>query len=206
MKVITRETVKAYLGITADTYDDQIDRQIPIIDAKVKRICGNNFNLQLTVKLISGSKYVQLFGCGIESRKYWNNWPTAELKQLMEDLPVGSMLEGSGVPSGAYIAEAYYNGISEDNKNIPTFEMNEAATASDSTAYIYAGINTAYQSVIAKGIWWLIGQTSTKINDTSWTSKGVGPLSVTKGNVAEKIDGRSGMPAWFVQALPRFMR
>lgn len=207
MRVIDRDTVKAYLGLTGDsTYDTQIDAQLPIIDAKVKRICGNNFNLQLTVKLTSGSKLVEVYGCGIENHKYWTSWPSAALEELLNDIPTGTMLEGDNVPSGAYIDEVYYSGVSQGGLNIPTFEMSAEATASDSTAYIYAGINTAYQSVIAKGVWWLIGQTSTKINDTSWTSKKVGPLSVSKGTGAEKIDGRSGMPAWFVQGLPRYMR
>ncbi len=115
------------------------------------------------------------------------------------------MLEGDAVPTGAYIDEVYYNGISNDDRDIPTLVMSEASTLSGDY-YFYAGANIAIQRTAAKGIWWAIGQVSTTINDTAWKSRNVGPLSVTKSDLDSKIDGKSGMPAWFVKALPRYHR
>jgi len=65
-------------------------------------------------------------------------------------------------------------------------------------------MNIAHHPVIAKGVWYLIGQTSMTIDKTDWISRNVGPLSVTKSQSAAKLEGRGGMPAWFNQQLPRW--
>jgi hypothetical protein len=206
MKVIDLATTKALLGITDTTYDTQITAQIPIIDAKVKQICHNNFNLMLFCKIHNGSNIVELYDIGYNNntcKQYRHTWPTPELEQLMQDLPVGTLLDGDDIPDGSYIDEVYYNGVGNNGLVIPSFQLNENATTS-SSVYIYAGINKAYQNTIAKGIWYLIGQTSTAINDTAWKSRNVGPLSITKSDMDAKLDGKSGMPAWFVKSLPRY--
>lgn len=207
MKVITLETVKSLLGLADTTYDTQIESQIPLIDAAVKQICRNNFNLQIYCGFISGSSSVEVYSTEPESKRRHccksYRLPSAALEQLLLDIPTGTMLEGAPVPSGAYIEDVFYSGDSQDSAYVPSFTMSANATATEDT-YIYAGMNIAQQRTIAKGIWWAIGQVSTGINATDWKSRNVGPLSVTRSDMDAKIDGKSGMPAWFVKAMPRY--
>lgn len=210
MKVITLTTVKTLLGLSDTTYDAQITAQIPLIDAAVKQICRNNFSLQIFCGFTYGSKTVKVFSTEARERTQrveYNSdsfrWPSAELEQLLIDIPTGTMLEGSLVPSGAYIEDVFYSGDSHDSVYVPSFTMSAEATATED-AYIYAGMNIAQQRTIAKGVWWAIGQVSTGIQATDWKSRNVGPLHVTRSDMDAKIDGKSGMPAWFVKAMPRY--
>ena len=203
MTVISLAQTKLFLGLSDTTYDAQITAMLPIIDAKVKQICRNNFETQLLCKTVNGSATVGLYGVVDQSRAY-NVWPTPEMAMLMKDLPTGTTISGDGIPDDSYIAGVEYSGVSHDSVYLPSFSLNANATASDDDVYLKAGINTAYWPVIAKGIWWLISQTSTTITDDTWISKSFGPVSVTKGG-SEKLDGKSGMPLWFVRSLQRYM-
>lgn len=190
MKVIDLATTKALLGLTDTTYDTQITAQIPIIDAKVKQICRHNFNTLLSVEMVDGSLYVKL----LDSASEW----------MDNELMTGTMLEGAGITTGTYVDEVYKDGYNIDTIGAPYFQLSVVATEDASLAYIYAGINKAYQSIIAKGIWWLIDNTSTNIVATDWTSRSGATLSVSRSEADNKIDGKSGMPAWFVKGLPRY--
>ena len=189
--IITLSQVKTYLGFTDSTHDSQISAMIPIIDAKVKQICRNNFSKPIYVKTVSGSDSVGIYIVERDS--------SDELYELMS----GTMLSGAGIPEGAYIKETYYT--YEDSYITPTFTMSANATQTRE-GYIYAGMNQAYLPTIAKGLWWLVEQNGTAFNDTAWSSRSVGPVSVTRSEADNAIDGKSGMPAWFVKALPRFHR
>lgn len=205
MKVITRDRVKVLLGIADSSYDIQIDAQIPMVDAAVKQICRNNFNLQIYGEFVAGSDIVELYSIGYDGwgKSKCKTWPTLELEHLLREIPPGTMLEGDPVASDAYISEVYYSGVSQTSLVIPSMQMNDNATASGDY-YIYAGMNIAQQRTVAKGIWWAIGQVSTGIQSTDWKSRNVGPLSITRSEIDSKIDGKSGMPAWFVKAMPRY--
>ena len=198
MRVITLAKAKEYLGISDTTYDAQITSYLPVIDAKVKDICRNNFNLQLNVGLTDTETTVVFSGI-------YNQPTPPELKQLTNDLPVGTLLEGTGIATDTYISEVYYNGPEQDGSTPPYFELSTAATA-DNSGVIYAGINIAYQPLIAKGIWWLISQMSTDICANDWISRSDGGMSVSRSAEDSKLDGKSGMPAWFVKGLPRWHR
>lgn len=200
MKVIDLSTCKTLLGITDTSKDSQISAQIDIIDAKVKQICKNNFNLQAYGKFTAGSKVVYLYAVG---RGCNRTWSPALIDSMVRDMPIGTMVEGDPITAVGRIDETYYTGYAETDKNVPYFTLNEEATETGEF-YFYAGINYAYQSVIAKGVMWLINQTNQYVNDTAWKSKSSGPLSVTRSDADNKIEGRSGMPAWFVKGLPRY--
>lgn len=187
MTIITLATVKAQLGITVGTYDSEISTQIPIIDAKVKQICNDSFNRQMSIDTISGSPYAELL---LDS-------------DLVKDITVGTLLSGDSIPDTS-VLEVYYDHSAEFGGitySAPFVKMADNATASGTVMQTYYGWNHAYDSVIAKGIWYLISQTSTSISDDTWTSKRYGPVSVTRGG---KIDMASGMPMWFIKALPRY--
>ena len=185
--IITLAQVKAQLGLTDTTYDTQISAKIPIIDAKVKAICQNEFNQQFYATTKTGSNLI-----------------TGLITQPIKDLSTGQIITGDGIPDGAYITDIY-KGYSTTELSTPSIRLSEAATAT-ATVYIYAGFNIAYHDVVSKGIWWMIDGTSTKINDTAFKSRSVGPLSISRSDKDNKIDGKSGMPAWFVKALPRWHR
>jgi len=197
MQVITLAKTKEYLGLGDTTYDAQITALLPVIDAKVKEICKNNFNLQVSATVTNTETAVALI-----DNYYGMSRP--DIIQLSKDLPTGTLLEGTGIPADAYISEIYYNGITSGDYEPPAFTLSEAAD--DDSSIIYAGINIAYQSVIAKGLWWLIGQTSTTICAHDWISKSEGGMSVSRSEADNKIDGKSGMPAGFVKSLPRWHR
>lgn len=110
-----------------------------------------------------------------------------------EGLPVGTLLLGESIPEGASVYENY-SGESVD--------MDENATETGHY-YFYAGINISNQPIIAKGLMWLANNTNTSLPEL-WESKTVAPLSVKKGNSSEKINGKYGMPDWFIKALPRY--
>ena len=185
--IITLAQVKENLGLIDTTYDAQITAKLPIIDAKVKLICRNNFNKQFYVATKTGS-----------------NLLTGLITQQTTDLLVGSLITGDGIPDGAYITDIY-KGYSTAEISTPSIRISEAATAT-ATVYAYQGFNIAYHDTVSKGVWWMINRTNTKINDTAFKSRSVGPLSITRSDKDNKIDGLSGMPAWFVKALPRWHR
>lgn len=192
MKVIDRDTVKFYLDIGDDSLDAAIDAQLPIIDSKVKQICRHSFNTQMQVAFETGNLYVQLLD-------YAADWTDSEFM-------AGTLLEGEGLEVGSYIDEVYPDGYNDTNIGIAYIRLSEVPIATKNVGYIFAGINKAYQQTIAKGVQWLIEQTGTKIPQNTWTSKSGAGLSVSRSAADEKIDGKSGMPAWFVKSLPRYQR
>lgn len=212
MTIISLTTVKANLGIATatTTYDASITAQIPIIDAKVKRICRNNFNNQIILSTTSGSPYVEISGVyywwgGSKSRV---DRPSPMLQEIVQDIPVGTLVSGETIPDSS-ILEVYYDYSAEFSGvtySAPFIKLADNATSTDTGAQGFYGWNVAYDSVVSKGLWWLISEQSTTIRDDTWQSKSVGPLSVTKSSGADvRIDQKSGMPLWFTKALPRYM-
>jgi hypothetical protein len=68
---------------------------------------------------------------------------------------------------------------------------------------MFLGVNIGLESIIAKAVFWQLGQFNTTIRDESWVSKSMGPVSVTKATFDAKVDGKSGMPLFLIKALPR---
>lgn len=202
MTVITLDQTKALLGLTDTTYDTQITAQIPIIDAKVKEICGNNFNTQCYGKFTTGSKKVDIYSVGNYPCSYWS---PEIMDSIVRDIPVGTMLEGTPITAPGRIAETFYNGDNDGSNEIPSFELDAVATATGNY-YFYAGINVAYQGIIAKGIMYLINSASTAMPVGGVASESIGTYSYTLSDKSQKIDGKSGMPYWFIQGLPRYHR
>lgn len=210
MTIIDLDTVKTNLGLSDTTYDAQISAQIPIIDAKVKQICNDNFNAQIVLDTTNGSAYAEVYAAydwwGGKRREHYRQSPM--LKQIVGDIPVGTRIVGEGIPDGTYVSDVYYtasvefDGVTYSN---PTIKLSAEATATNSAAQCFYGWNIAYNSVVSKGIWWLIKGASTTIEDDTWTSKSYGPVSVSRSaGSSGKIHNESGMPMWFVNALPRY--
>ena len=202
--VITLAQVKTYLGISGTASDAAITAMLPVIDARVKLICGSNFHKQLYCKTVSGSTDVTVYGDDVTFN--YNLNPTPDVELLLKTLQAGTTIIGEGIPDNSYITEVYYEGGLYQTTFTPYFVLNANATESNASVYLYAGINIAYHPVIAKGVQWLIDQQSTTISDGLWTSRSVGPLSTSKSATDSRIEQRYGMPAWFVKALPRYHR
>jgi len=219
MKVITLAKTKELLGIADSASDTAITAKIPFIDAKVKLITNNKFNLMILGTTTLNSPYVTVssvwnttgwcnyhyhngcygYGDGINNPYTYDS--------IEEYLEVGQLISGTGVPADSYISEIYYNGDvfndGSDDFNIPTIQLSANATATG-TVKMYLGINIGYQDIIAKGIQYLINGTSTTLPTSGIASKSIGPVSVSYSASAQKMDNKSGMPAWFVSALPKY--
>lgn len=207
MQVITLAQVKTYLGITGSTQDAAITAMLPIIDAKVKAITGKAWNYQFIGDITAGSDIMEIYNtkAGSSMRKR-----PADLS-LVSELTTGTQLEGTGLAAGTYIKEVYFDecstGVDIDGSyGTPFVRLSDKATATKSGQYIYAGISIAYLPLIAKGVQHLINETSTSITDGAWTSRSVGPLSVSRSAADANLEARFGMPAWFIKGLPRFHR
>jgi hypothetical protein len=219
MKVISLAKAKDFLGATPPA-DASITAAIPVIDAKVKKITGNRFNYQIYGGLVSGSKMVKVWSISCNETVYnfgvgrgvsiprsgINNYVLPD--RLQDYLETGDQISGDGVPADTYIDEVYYNGYSYDDSGIPVIELSATATVDDSNAQLFLGCNIALWDIIAKGINWLINQDNTSNPSNPVSSKRVGPVTLGYGSDTEKIDGKYGMPAWFVKGVQggRYMR
>ena len=210
MRVITQSRVKELLGIGSDdTYDADINTAIPIVDAAVKRIMRNRLNWQIIGETTNGSKYMEVYQVMDNWHEVYNRkWLNEYLIDLQEYLEVGQRVNGEGIADDTYIEEVYYNGptveFSGTTYNVPVVEMSNAATATNTNAQVFLGINIGLEPIIAKAVFWQVGQLNTSIRDESWVSKSMGPVSVTKSTLDAKIDGKSGMPLFLIKALPNY--
>jgi hypothetical protein len=215
MRVITRAKVKELLGISDSTYDAKIDAKIPLIDAKVKRITGNRFNLQILFNSNASDTIIEVFsvynsyGVQLYNRNVSGVMNPYMVDDIYEFLEIGQLIEGENIPTDAYITEVYYNGgsveISGVTYSTPAVVLSSAATGAKTGAQGFIGINNAYQDIIAKGVMYLINQETTSITDNTWIRRSMGPVSIAKTATDNKIDNMSGMPLWFVKALPSYM-
>lgn len=214
MAVITLAQVKQFTTLT-DADDAAITAMLPIIDSKVKKITGNRWNWQIMGDTVNGSPYVEVQSvvnyAGIKMNL--NSRGVGSLYQVddIEDyLCTGAQLSGEGIAAGAYIEEVYYNGPTVTLEGtvyaVPVIKMSANATATNTTAQVFLNVPLAYVPTIAKGVQWLIQQ-STKGSESAQrgvASKSMGPVSVTYGSADVAIDGLTGMPGWFVKSLPRY--
>lgn len=216
MKVISLTQCKSLLGIASDetTHDTALESAITQIDKIVKLITKNRYNYQITGKTTLNSRYIEVYSIYdnngsviFEDGKYKYNFNDS-IDMLYEFIDVGQMIDGDGIDTDSYIDEVYYNGSSVEldgtSYSVPTIKLNQNATATDSSAQLFLGINTGYHYLIARGVYWMSQRFDTTIRDETWKSKSMGPVSVTKSSVSERIDGRYGVPVWFVQGLPHY--
>lgn len=206
MAIITRAQVKTYLGIDSTLYDDQIDVYIPIVEAKVKQICKNDFNM-----LILGTTTEDSTSMTVSSI-YWDyyypyEYSSNNVNQPMKPENIGDFIEygmqvtGDDIASGTYITAV----LNDPDYITPTVTLSTAATGTGSGSRIYLGFNIAYHPTVAKGIYWMITGESTSMPGNSVTSRSMGSVSVSYSDSDNKLDGKSGMPMWFVKALPKYM-
>lgn len=214
MQIITRDQVKAQLGITDSTYDTQIDAKLPIIDAKVKLICKNNFNYRFGGDMTNTSTTITAYSLTYNSVFAQPNYSGINnqyiYSDVSSDLEIGMQIEGDNIPTGAYITNITKARNIETTSgfisDVSYIEISDAVTATESGVTITGGFNIAHHPVVAEGVWWLIGETSTTICANDWISRSDGGMSVSRSDADNKIDGKSGMPAWFVKSLPRWHR
>jgi len=202
MKIITLAKTKELLGITNTDYDTQITRYIPIIDAKVKQLTGNRYNMQVIGDTTADSKDVTISGLKNATGGIQN---FHDMDDLSEYIKIGSLISGDGIVSDTYIDEIYFNLTYDYAYDYPVITLSDNATATASGVTLYIGIDIGLQTTVAKGIYWLITQESTGLPTAGLKSKSIGGTSKSWNDSDSKIDGRSGMPSWFVKAFPKYM-
>ena len=208
MQVITRDQVKAQLGITDSSYDTQIDAKLPIIDAKVKAICNNNFNYRFAADFTDTETTLNAYALYKTKDQYPSGINNRTIvRDVSKDLQVGMQISGTGIASGTYITNIYKSGsldvfdVTLDNVYC---ELSDAVTSDGSGVIVTGGISIAYHDVIAKGVMYMIRGTSTTVSDSAWSSRSIGGASVSRSAADSALESQYGMPAWFVKALPRY--
>lgn len=216
---MTTAQVKQYLGIPTGTttWDTDIARFIPIVESVVNQITAGIYILQVNGSTTNTSKdftvdsvYSQtgrrIFGCDKSGGNYpygdpnfGYDSPRPVFKMLSDAVNVGQLITGAGIADGAFIESASSFGATHK------IVLSAAATVTGDIS-AYTSYPIGFLSTIAHGVWWQIAQQKTAIGDTTWISRSVGPVSETRGAEEMKIDGRYGMPAWFIKAFPQVYR
>jgi len=191
--IITREQVKTYLGITVPDYDAQIDLYLPIIDSKVKQITGHRWN-DFFYGNTKGNEYIEI----------------VDFKG--ETLEAGAQISGQGIADGSYIVEVYTEAppieVGAESYSVPLIQLNQATTSTKNSEQIFIGFPIAYLPLVAKAVWWMIDQQNTNAPTvgSGVASRTRGKVSVTFNEANSKIDGKHGVPSWFVTGLPKYHR
>jgi hypothetical protein len=208
---MTTAQVKQYLGIQTGTttYDTDIARYIPIVEAAARQITGGLYLLQVNGTIENASKTMtvssvysqtrQLYGAKMSGAGFPYNDPGPKNKTLASVLPAGLQISGDGIPADSFIERVQTFGGES------TIILSAAATKTQEVT-AYTDFPIGFLTTIAHGVWWMIGQQKTAMGDTSWTSRTVGPVSETRSEAEMKLDGQYGMPAWFVKTFPRVYR
>jgi len=203
MQVITLSKTKELLGLSVTTYDAEITAKIPYVDSVVKQITNNIWNWQIDGNTTDGSPYIEIGSI--------RNYAGCQPDDIYEYIEIGMLAEGENIPSGAYVSEIYTPlslpiTLGGAEYTTPVIKLSGNATADETAALIYLGIPIGYQVIIAKGIWYMIQQTSTTLPEVGISSRSFGPLSVDYSEKDSQIDGRYGMPSWFVKSFPQYHR
>ena len=206
MKVITLAKTKELLGITDTAQDTEINRYINIIDSKVKQITHNRYNMQILGDTTIDSKIVPISGISNVTGGINNHWVMDDIDEF---ILIGSLVSGEGIPDDTYIDEFYYNlsGVDQLNTIVksPVIVLSADATATEANIIIYVGITIGLQTTIAKGIAWLINEESTSLPSAGLLSRSIGATRLSWSVSQSQIDGRYGMPSWFVKAFPVYL-
>jgi len=223
MQVITLTKAKELLGITGTTQDAAITAKLGIIDAKVKLISQNNFNYQFGGDTTLDSNIISVYALAdnyndnfVYKNGDWYNKQTSGImnpyiySDISENLSPGQLISGDGIPADSYINEITKNGTTLNITGLDYYvtyiTISANCTATETGVIITGGISIGYQDVIAKGIQHLINQTNSKVSDSTWTSRSIGGVSVSRGTADVSMENKYGMPAWFVKGLPRYQR
>ena len=210
MRCITTAQCKTLLGLSVTTYDTAIAAAIPKIDAIVRRLTRGRYNLFVTGTTTSGTT-----GMLISEVKAASGLPiyvagsfswSSDGGPLVDCLEIGMQISGTGIAADSHIVDIYPDGGTIDGVEYvgAAIELSADATASGRVE-AQTAIPVDLQYVIAGGVWWLVQNNPTTPKDDTWVSRSMGPLSITRNASDTQIDGGSGMPLWFVKALPSFM-
>lgn len=212
MSYITTAEVKKLLGIQSETttYDTDIALKIPELESTIKRMTHNKFTLQVVGRVIGGESKQSVFVpdsiYSYATQIYdGGNYLDASLDDC---LYIGQTISGAGIPAGSFIQDIYsYAGATIDGVvyEYPVFTVSGIATETDSVT-AYTGIPVGLKAVFSKCVFWMIRNQSTSFDDTAWTSRSVGPLSISRSELDATADGMNGLPAWFNKSIPRFHR
>lgn len=192
--MISRDQVKIELGITDTTYDDAIDAKIPQAEAKYREVAGNDFNFMFYATFADSESTFSPGGVDYSSaygHAFINAYP--EPDGAIWQLKYGDIVEGDGVPAGAYITSI--------DKKENQVTISDSFTADGDV--ITVTTNIAYYPVVSQIVWYMIGQQSTTAADSKeYKSRSVGPMAWTLDD--SQINRSYGLPQKIVNAIPKY--
>jgi hypothetical protein len=162
LNLITRDTVKTYLGIADSSYDTEIDRYIPIVSSDIRSILNTNFDTYVSASYADSATsiilpdfrgYKDINGTHLPNSTYW----------------VGQVLQGVGIPDDTYLTE--YDPLTD------IFTLSDTTTAAG--VYVYPTLKISQWASVSKMVFYRIGKETT----SDVTAKGVesekyGPVSI----------------------------
>lgn len=217
-RVITRDQVKRYLGVTDTSLDTQIDQYLPIVDAAVKQITRRKWNDRYRISTTATSTEARVLPAGddfgdTDARRMRtsNIGNPYSLSFTGDTLEPGQSVTGDNFATDTHLVDVFiqeyrdysHRVFSQFNKLI-TIELSKPATATGTEVAI-VGMNVAFFPVISKAVNWFIAQENRTNPDAAFRTKRVGPLTLTLADLDAQIDGRFGVPSWLVKALPKYM-
>lgn len=177
LNLITLATIKSQLGISANTYDTEINAMLPIVSSDVRRILNYSFDEYLPATITSGSTNLTVsYSCGL--------------------LAVGQVVYHPDIPDDTYITS--YDPLT----GIYTLSAN----ATDDGTYIYPTLTIGQWSAVSKMAWYKIqGQSTTDAMKQKLSSFSIG--SVSKTYATSEINSKFNYPQVLIDDLgSRFIK
>lgn len=185
--IITRDEVKANLGITDSSQDAKIDQFIPVVDAAVRSYTNNNYKQRMHANVVTGSADVKIvpaiYACDgdiIDYSSLCYKYPGYNLSKWLQ---VGQRMKGTGITEGTYITDV--------DDDLSTITLSAVATA-DYNGLVYGTSTVAEGFTFSKMVMDLIDQNNTSVDAGGVQSITEGPTSVTyQKGASDKINGIS---------------
>jgi len=186
LNLITRASIKTYLGITATTWDSAIDALIPVVSSDVRRILNNDFNGYMYAIFDSSSAYLTAG----DYRKIEVVDGKSLTSYIMSSLQVGQVVYHANIPEGTYITAA------DPETGIYTL----SATPTGAGTYICPSVLVSQLPTIAKMVWYKL---KTQNTTSAFTEKlsSISYGSVSKAFADSEINRQYNYPQTLINDL-----
>lgn len=162
LNLITRDTIKAQLGLTGDaTYDSDIDATIPIVSNDIRRILNCNFDEYRTATITNGSNQMTSWEGPNDSAHYYYN---------RSDFMMGQVIYSPAIPDDTYITTY--------DRDTGIYTLSNSATADGD--YFYKTLTIGQWNAVSKMVFYRISKlTTTDVNNQQLVQISYGNVSKT---------------------------